>query len=44
MLNIVTIAQEKNAKKPKDILFVIKNILEPLLPRIQMSLMGIAHI
>lgn len=44
MFNIVIIAQDKNAKKLKGILFVIKNILELLLHKIQMSHMETVHI
>lgn len=44
MFNIVIIAQDKNVKKLKGILFVIKNILELLLHKIQMSHMETVHI
>ena len=44
MFNIVIIAQDRNVKKQKDILFVIKNILELLLHKIQTNHMEIVHI
>jgi hypothetical protein len=44
MFNIVIIVQDRNVKKQKDIRFVIKNILELLLRKIQTNHMEIVRI
>ena len=44
MFNIAIIAQDRNVKKQKGILFVIKNILEPSSHKIQTNHMEIVRI